>query len=97
MIRKIGVVVKIIGEHCTPRDIVRLLVSLVFSEDTENLKGEGVVRSIFDPCCGSGGMLTIGKEWIHENVSDEIELRLTGQELNPHTYSVCKSYMDDYR
>ena len=93
MIRKTGVVVKIIGEHCTPRDVVRLLVSLVFSEDTENLKGEGVVRSIFDPCCGSGGMLTIGKEWIHENVSDEIELRLTGQELNPHTYSVCKSDM----
>ena len=38
-------------------------------------------------------MLTIGKEWIHENVSDEIELRLAGQELNPHTYSVCKSDM----
>ena len=93
MIRKTGVVVKIMGEHCTPRDVVRLLVSLVFSEDTENLKEEGIVRSIFDPCCGSGGMLTIGKEWIHENVSDEIELRLTGQELNPHTYSVCKSDM----
>ena len=79
MIRKTGVVVKIIGEHSTPRDIVRLLVSLVFSEDTENLKGEGIVRSIFDPCCGSRGMLTIGKEWIHENVSDEIELHLAGR------------------
>jgi len=67
------------GEHYTPRDIVRLLVSLVFSEDTENLTGEGIVRSIFDPCCGSGGMLTIGKEWIHGNVSDDIELRLLGQ------------------
>jgi type I restriction enzyme M protein len=81
------------GEHYTPRDVVRLLVSLVFSEDTENLKGEGIVRSIFDPCCGSGGMLTIGKEWIHENVSDEVKLRLVGQELNPQTFALCKSDM----
>ena len=81
------------GEHYTPRDVVRLLVSLVFSEDTENLKGEGIVRSIFDPCCGSGGMLTIGKEWIHENIGDDIKLRLTGQELNPQTFALCKSDM----
>ena len=47
------------GEHYTPRDVVRLLVSLVFSEDEDDLQGEGKVRSIFDPCCGTGGMLTI--------------------------------------
>ena len=81
------------GEHYTPRDVVRLLVSLVFSEDTENLKGEGIVRSIFDPCCGSGGMLTTGKEWIHENVDDRTQLRLVGQELNPQTFALCKSDM----
>mgnify|MGYP001339685379 CR=1 FL=1 len=81
------------GEHYTPRDIVRLLVSLVFSEDKEDLQGQGKVRSIFDPCCGSGGMLTIGKEWIHENINDKVELRLLGQELNPQTYSICKSDM----
>jgi type I restriction enzyme M protein len=68
-------------------------VSLVFSEDKDNLKGEGVVRSIFDPCCGTGGMLTIGKEWVHENINDKVELRLLGQELNPQTYSICKSDM----
>ena len=49
------------GEHYTPRDVVKLLVSLVFSGDEDNLKGEGIIRSIFDPCCGTGGMLTIGK------------------------------------
>ena len=81
------------GEHYTPRDVVRLLVSLVFSEDKENLTGDGIVRSIFDPCCGTGGMLTIGKEWVHENVNDKVELRLLGQELNPQTYSICKSDM----
>ena len=81
------------GEHYTPRDVVRLLVSLVFSEDKEDLQGEGKVRSVFDPCCGSGGMLTIGKEWIHNNINDKVELRLLGQELNPQTYSICKSDM----
>jgi type I restriction enzyme M protein len=81
------------GEHYTPRDVVRLLVSLIFSEDKENLQGDGIVRSIFDPCCGSGGMLTIGKEWIRENVNENIQLRLVGQELNPQTFALCKSDM----
>ena len=81
------------GEHYTPRDVVRLLVSLVFTEDNDDLQGEGKVRSIFDPCCGSGGMLTIGKEYIHQNINDKVKLRLLGQELNPQTYSICKSDM----
>ena len=79
------------GEHYTPRDVVKLLLSLVFSGDEENLKGEGNIRSIFDPCCGTGGMLTIGKEWVQENVSEEVRFQLYGQELNPFTYSICKS------
>ena len=81
------------GEHYTPRDVVKLLVSMVFSQDSENLQGEGKVRSIFDPCCGTGGMLTIGKEWVHGNINDKVEFRLLGQELNPQTYSICKSDM----
>ena len=81
------------GEHYTPRDIVRLLVSLVFSEDKDDLQGEGKVRSVYDPCCGSGGMLTIGKEYIQQNINDKVKLRLLGQELNPQTYSICKSDM----
>jgi type I restriction enzyme M protein len=79
------------GEHYTPRDIVKLLVSLVFSGDDNNLKGEGIIRSIFDPCCGTGGMLTIGKEWVTKNISDSVRFILSGQELNPQTYSICKS------
>ncbi len=81
------------GEHYTPRDIVRLLVSLVFSQDEQELQGEGKVRSIFDPCCGTGGMLTIGKEWVLENINDKVRFRLLGQELNPQTFSICKSDM----
>ena len=81
------------GEHYTPRDVVRLLVSLVFTPDKDTLQGKGKVRSIFDPCCGSGGMLTIGKEYIHKNINPDITLRLLGQEINPQTYAVCKSDM----
>jgi len=81
------------GEHYTPRDVVRLLVSLVFSEDEDDLQGEGKVRSIFDPCCGTGGMLTIGKEWVWNNINDKVDFRLLGQELNPQTFSICKSDM----
>ena len=79
------------GEHYTPRDIVRLLVSLVFSEYEEDLKGEGNIRSLFDPCSGTGGMLTIGKEWVNENISNFVKFILYGQELNPQTFSICKS------
>jgi type I restriction enzyme M protein len=79
------------GEHYTPRDIVNLLVSLVFTGDEENLSGEGIIRTIFDPCCGTGGMLTIGKDWVNENISDEVRFQLYGQELNPQTFSICKS------
>ena len=79
------------GDHFTPRDIVKLLVSLVFGGDKENLKGEDKIRSIYDPCCGTGGMLTIGKEWIHENINKKLKLELFGQELNDVTYAICKS------
>jgi len=81
------------GEHYTPRDVVKLLVSLVFSENKVDLMGEGKIRSIFDPCCGTGGMLTMGKEWVLENINPNIEIKLSGQELNPQTYSICKSDM----
>ena len=79
------------GEHYTPRDVVNLLVSLVFNGDEDNLKGEGIIRSIFDPCCGTGGMLTIGKEWVNKNISSDVMFQLYGQELNPQTFSICKS------
>ena len=79
------------GDHFTPRDIVKLLVSFVFGGDKEDLQGEGNIRSVFDPCCGTGGMLTIGKEWVHENINPNLKIDLYGQELNDVTYSICKS------
>ena len=79
------------GDHFTPRDVVKLLVSMVFGGDKEDLQGEGKIRSIFDPCCGTGGMLTIGKDWIHENINPNLKIDIYGQELNDVTYSICKS------
>lgn len=79
------------GDHFTPRDIVKLLVSLVFGGDKENLKGEGKLRSVYDPCCGTGGMLTIGKEWIKKNINKDLKIEMYGQELNDVTYAICKS------
>jgi type I restriction enzyme M protein len=79
------------GEHYTPRDIVRLLVSLIFAEGVETLKGEGIVREMFDPCCGTGGILTIGKKWVNEFISEDVKFILYGQEINPQTFSICKS------
>ena len=81
------------GEHYTPRDVVRLLVSLLFAEHREDLRGQGVIRSIFDPCCGTGGMLTIGKEYFREHINPDATIRLSGQELNAQTYAICKSDM----
>ena len=79
------------GEHYTPRDIVNLLVSLVFSPEIDELSKPNKIVSLYDPCCGTGGMLTVGKDWIQENVSKNVEVNMFGQELNPQTYSICKS------
>ena len=80
------------GEHYTPRDVVKLLVSMVFSPDKEKLSDPNKLVSIYDPCCGTGGMLTIGKDWLLENTNvNQSNINLFGQELNPQTYSICKS------
>ena len=81
------------GDHYTPRDIVRLLVSLLFTGEEDHLQGSGIVRSMFDPCCGTGGILTQGQEWVRESINPDVDFILFGQELNPQTYSICKSDM----
>ena len=79
------------GEHYTPKDVVELLVSVMFSSEKKKLSTENKIISIYDPCCGTGGMLTMGKKWINDKINDKIDINLFGQELNPQTYSVCKS------
>ena len=90
------------GEHFTPRDVVHLMVDLLLAGDEERLRTKGVVLSVYDPCCGSGGMLTIAKEHITDGetrdgeplgdaVNPDADTHLFGQEVNPETYAICKS------
>ena len=90
------------GEHFTPRDVVHLMVDLMLAGDEALIGGGGVVRTVYDPCCGSGGMLTIAKDHItkghRENgdiladpINRQAGIHLYGQEVNPETWAVSKS------
>lgn len=80
------------GEYFTPRDVVRLATTLVFSADQEMLTGEGMVRTIYDPCCGTGGFLASGIEQVHE-WNPEASIVPFGQELNPESYAIAMADM----
>ncbi|MFA0155902.1 N-6 DNA methylase [Vibrio sp. 10N.261.46.A3] len=80
------------GEHFTPRDLVRLTTSLVFSHDDDLLTQSGLVRSIYDPTAGTGGFLSSGMEYVFE-LNERAALSAFGQELNPESYAICKADM----
>ncbi|HRX79780.1 MAG TPA: N-6 DNA methylase, partial [Pirellulaceae bacterium] len=78
------------GEHFTPREVIRLMASLITHHDHAELQRGKVIRTVYDPCCGSGGMLTIGKEQI-QSINPDADVHLFGQEVNPQTFAMCKS------
>ena len=80
------------GEHFTPREVIRLMVSLLFIEDDDVLAKPGVVRTIYDPTAGTGGMLSVAGEYLMEH-NPEARLTMFGQELNPESYAICKADM----
>ena len=80
------------GEHFTPREVIRLMVNLIFVEDDDVLSKPGVVRTIYDPTAGTGGMLSIAGEYLAEH-NPEARLTVFGQELNPESYAICKADM----
>lgn len=80
------------GEHFTPREVIRLMVNLLFIEDDEALTKPGVVRSIYDPTAGTGGMLSVAGEHLAE-LNAQARLVMFGQELNPESYAICKADM----
>lgn len=80
------------GQFYTPRDIVRLLVRLTIQPMERQLYQPGRIFSIYDPCCGTGGMLTVGKEYMIERSGNpNLKVYLYGQELNQRTYAICKA------
>ena len=80
------------GEHFTPREVIRLMVNLIFIEDGEALTQPGVVRTLYDPTGGTGGMLSVGEEHLLE-LNPLARLVMYGQELNPESYAICKADM----
>ncbi len=80
------------GEHFTPREVIRLMVNLLFANDKDILRKEGIVKTLYDPACGTGGMLSVADEYLHE-LNSSARLELFGQELNPESYAICKSDM----
>jgi len=80
------------GEHFTPREVIRLMVNLLFVNDEEALARPGVIRTLYDPACGTGGMLAVAEEYLRQ-LNPAGELRVFGQELNDETYAVCRSDM----
>lgn len=80
------------GEHFTPREVIRLMVNLLFVEDDEVLAKAGVVRTIYDPTAGTGGMLSVAGEYLAEH-NPQARLTMFGQELNDESYAICKADM----
>jgi type I restriction enzyme M protein len=80
------------GEHFTPREVIRLMINLLFLNDREILTKKGIVKTIYDCCAGTGGMLSVAEEYLHE-LNPDARLEVFGQELNPESYAICKSDM----
>jgi len=80
------------GEHFTPREVIRVIVDLIIVNDDEKLRGQGIIRQIYDPACGTGGMLALAEEALKE-FNPDIRVELFGQELNGESFGICKSDM----
>ncbi|WP_063685567.1 type I restriction-modification system subunit M [Bradyrhizobium stylosanthis] len=80
------------GEHFTPREVIRLMVNLLFVEDDDVLTKPGVVRTIYDPTAGTGGMLSVAGEHLAA-LNPQARLTMFGQELNDESYAICKADM----
>ena len=80
------------GEHFTPREVIRLMVNLLFIDDDELLTRPGVVKTLLDPACGTGGMLSVAEDHLRR-LNPQARLRVFGQELNAETYATCRADM----
>lgn len=80
------------GEHFTPREVIRLMVTLLLLNDQEMLSTPGIVKTIYDPACGTGGMLSVAEDYIL-SLNSAAKPVVFGQEINPESYAICKSDM----
>ena len=80
------------GQHYTPREVIRLMVNLLFYDENDILSGANVAKTIYDPACGTGGMLSVAEEYLHQ-LNASTELMAFGQEINDQTFAICKADM----
>jgi type I restriction enzyme M protein len=80
------------GEHFTPREVIRLIVDLLLAYDHQALTSSGIIRRVYDPACGTGGMLSLTEEAM-KALNPKIRVELFGQELNPESFGICRSDM----
>lgn len=80
------------GQHYTPREVIQLMVNILFYDDNDVLSGNNVAKTLYDPACGTGGMLSVAEEYLHK-LNASTELMAFGQELNDQTFAICKADM----
>lgn len=80
------------GEHFTPREVIKLMVNILFANDRDMLTTRGITKTLYDCACGTGGMLSVAEEYIAE-LNPDARLELFGQELNEESYAICKADM----
>ncbi len=80
------------GEHFTPREVIKLMVNVLFLNDHDILTRAGIVKTLYDPACGTGGMLSVAEEYL-QKLNPKAKLEVFGQEINPESYAICKSDM----
>jgi type I restriction enzyme M protein len=84
------------GEHFTPREVIRLMVNILFNADSAALTKKGIVKTLYDPACGTGGMLSVAEKHLcdeKDGLNPKAKLEVFGQEINPESYAICKSDM----
>jgi type I restriction enzyme M protein len=80
------------GDHFTPREVIRLMVNLIFAPDSDILTTKGIVKTLGDPACGTGGMLSVSEEYLRE-LNPDARLEVFGQDYNAQAYAICGSDM----
>ena len=80
------------GDHFTPREVIRLMVNLLFMPERDVLTTRGIVKTLYDPACGTGGMLSIAEEYLRE-LNPDAQLVVFGQDYNAQAYAICGSDM----
>lgn len=80
------------GDHFTPREVIRLMVNLIFASDSDTLTTKGIVKTLYDPAAGTGGMLSVSEEYLRE-LNPDATLEVFAQDYNPHSYAICGSDM----